>query len=90
MLTICGCKWCLGICNLINDYVNKNYIPAQHNIVWMSVSDAEPTEHELEVWTQVRQVLQYADSTLLNLQQYKGAANEIREVCIMLTHIIYT
>ena len=45
--------------------------------------DAEPTERELAVWQRVESVLKYANSILYELHQYKGAANEIREVSVI-------
>jgi len=45
-------------------------------------TDAQPTERELPVYSQVKEVLQYANAILYELQQYKGASNEIREVSV--------
>lgn len=45
-----------------------------------SVSDAQPTECEREVWNQVNAVLQESESILSGLQAYKGAGQEIRDV----------
>ena len=50
---------------------------------YVTVTDAEPTERELAVWQRVESVLKYANSILYELHQYKGAANEIREVSEM-------
>ena len=44
------------------------------------ITDAQPTERELQVWTRVESVLKYANSILYELHQYKGASNEIRDV----------
>ena len=46
----------------------------------MCVVDVQPTEAELPVWTRVEAILKYSDTVLYELQQYKGAANEIRDV----------
>ena len=46
------------------------------------ISDCQPTESEQDVWCKVDQVLQCTNNILNELQQYKGAANEIREVSI--------
>lgn len=42
--------------------------------------DAQPTDGEREVWNQVNAVLQDSESMLSDLQSYKGAGQEIREV----------
>lgn len=46
------------------------------------VADAQPTDCEREVWNQVNTVLQDSESILSGLQAYKGAGQEIRDVCI--------
>lgn len=43
-------------------------------------TDARPTEAEREVWEQVDVVLKDAKGILDELQAYKGAGQEIREV----------
>lgn len=45
-----------------------------------SVADAQPTDAEREVWDQVDVVLKDAKEILDELQAYKGAGAEIREV----------
>lgn len=45
-----------------------------------SSADAQPTEAEREVWDQVDVVLKDAKGILDELQAYKGAGVEIREV----------
>lgn len=45
------------------------------------VTDARPTEGEKEIWNQVNAVLQDSENILSGLQAYKGAGQEIREVC---------
>ena len=47
---------------------------------WSVCVDVQPTEAELPVWTRVEAILKYSDTVLYELQQYKGAANEIRDV----------
>ncbi len=42
--------------------------------------DCRPTQEELAVWQRVQEVLQSSATILRELHQYKGAANEIREV----------
>ena len=46
----------------------------------MCVPDAQPTEAERELWEQVDVVLKDAKGILDELQAYKGAGQEIREV----------
>lgn len=48
--------------------------------VYVSLSDAQPTEGERDVWNQVNSVLQDSESILTALQAYKGAGQEIRDV----------
>lgn len=43
-------------------------------------ADAQPTDAEREVWEQVDVVLKDAKGVLDELQAYKGAGQEIREV----------
>lgn len=43
-------------------------------------SDAQPTEGEREIWNQISAVLQDSESILTDLQAYKGAGPEIRDV----------
>lgn len=45
-------------------------------------ADAQPTDAEREVWQQVDVVLKDAKGILDELQAYKGAGVEIREVCL--------
>lgn len=45
-----------------------------------SLADAQPTDAEREVWEQVDVVLKDAKGVLDELQAYKGAGQEIREV----------
>jgi len=47
--------------------------------IFVDFDNAQPTERELPVYSQVKEVLQYANAILYELQQYKGASNEIRE-----------
>lgn len=47
--------------------------------IFVDFENCQPTENELGVWSQVRHVLQYTTTILRELQQYKGAANEIRD-----------
>lgn len=54
-------------------------------VVWLTslalyFADAQPTEAEREVWEQVDVVLKDAKDILDELQSYKGAGQEIREV----------
>lgn len=42
--------------------------------------DAQPTEGEREIWNQISAVLQDSESILTDLQAYKGAGPEIRDV----------
>ena len=46
----------------------------------MCLTDASPTEVELPVWTQLEEVLQETDKILLELQVYRGATIQIRDV----------
>jgi len=46
----------------------------------LSSADAQPTDAEREVWEQVDVVLKDAKGILDELQAYKGAGQEIREV----------
>ena len=48
--------------------------------VCMYIAGSEPTDAEKEVWTDVNGVLAQSGGILEQLRQYKGAANEIREV----------
>ena len=48
-----------------------------------SFADAQPTDAEREVWEQVDVVLKDAKGILDELQAYKGAGQEIREVIQM-------
>jgi len=49
--------------------------------------DAQPTELELEVFTQVNAVLRCTSTILRELSLYRGASNEIRDVSVVLfTH----
>lgn len=50
-------------------------------LLWSS--DAQPTDAEREVWQQVDVVLKDAKGILDELQAYKGAGVEIREVCLL-------
>lgn len=54
--------------------------PADPWAVIVSILDAQPTEEEREVWEQVDVVLKDAKGILDELQAYKGAGQEIREV----------
>ena len=53
----------------------------------MYIAGSEPTDAEKEVWTDVNGVLTQSGGILEQLRQYKGAANEIREVhdCMRIT-----
>jgi hypothetical protein len=46
--------------------------------------DAQPTESEKEIYNQVNVVLKDAEGILEDLQSYRGAGHEIREVMFML------
>lgn len=46
----------------------------------MSPADAQPTEAEREIWEEVDVVLKDAKAILDELQAYKGAGPDIREV----------
>lgn len=52
--------------------------------VWSNIlfccSDAQPTESEKEIYNQVNVVLKDAEGILEDLQSYRGAGHEIREV----------
>jgi len=51
-------------------------------VSWFPVClDAQPTEGEREIWNQISAVLQDSESILADLQAYKGAGPEIRDVC---------
>lgn len=50
--------------------------------------DAQPTDIERESYEIVDEVLQYSKDVLLELQTYKGAVNEIREVIVFLWCIL--
>ena len=47
--------------------------------------DAQPTESEKEIYNQVNVVLKDAEGILEDLQSYRGAGHEIREVKIPVT-----
>lgn len=49
------------------------------------LTDAQPTDAEREVWEQVDVVLKDAKGILDELQAYKGAGQEIREVQLIQT-----
>lgn len=52
--------------------------------------DAQPTEMELESYEIVDEVLQHSKDILIELQTYKGAVNEIREVLYVKLFIFRT
>lgn len=52
-----------------------------------SPADAQPTDAEREVWDQVDVVLKDAKGILDELQAYKGAGQEIREVNLISTEL---
>lgn len=52
-----------------------------------SSADAQPTDAEREVWDQVDVVLKDAKGVLDELQAYKGAGVEIREVHLTNIHV---
>jgi len=64
--------------NLLRVLYNRDVSPTRGDI-FVDFENTQPTEKELEVWTKVESVLRYANTILLELQQYKGASNEIRE-----------
>lgn len=47
--------------------------------IFVDFENAQPTQHELPTWQSVEGVLKLTDGVLREMQQYKGAANEIRE-----------
>lgn len=49
-------------------------------LLFMFYLDAQPTDGEREIWNQVNAVLQDSESMLSDLQSYKGAGQEIRDV----------
>lgn len=53
----------------------------------LSSADAQPTDAEREVWEQVDVVLKDAKGILDELQAYKGAGVEIREVHLTNIHV---
>lgn len=56
-----------------------------HFVLWILLLcflDAQPTDGEREVWNQISAVLQDSESMLADLQAYKGAGQEIRDVCL--------
>lgn len=55
-------------------------VPCCELLVVVRPADAQPTEAEREVWEQVDVVLKDAKGILDELQAYKGAGVEIREV----------
>jgi hypothetical protein len=44
------------------------------------IADAQPTENEQKTFSIVQKVLKNSETILDELQQYKGAGKEIREV----------
>ena len=60
----------------------NNYLPAHFSTNYLRPlpPDAAPTPDELELYNTVSEVLEASRSVILDLQLYKGAANEIREV----------
>lgn len=55
-------------------------MPCPDLVVVVRPADAQPTDAEREVWEQVDVVLKDAKGILDELQAYKGAGVEIREV----------
>lgn len=55
-------------------------MPVPFALLTLSTADAQPTDAEREVWDQVDVVLKDAKGILDELQAYKGAGQEIREV----------
>lgn len=53
--------------------------------------DAQPTESEKEIYNQVNVVLKDAEGILEDLQSYRGAGHEIREVSqsVMIVHSLW-
>lgn len=49
-------------------------------LLFMFCLDAQPSDGEREIWNQVNAVLQDSESMLSDLQSYKGAGQEIRDV----------
>lgn len=49
--------------------------------------DAQPTESEKEIYNQVNVVLKDAEGILEDLQSYRGAGHEIREVSQSVTTV---
>lgn len=61
-------------------YIREIRLTAVYIVHIFRNSDAQPTNEELETYREVQCVLQDAKQILHELQQYKGAGNEIREV----------
>jgi CYRIA/CYRIB Rac1 binding domain len=51
------------------------------------ISDAQPTENEQKTFAIVQKVLKNSETILDELQQYKGAGKEIREVGFVYFHL---
>ncbi|KAF0304085.1 Protein FAM49B [Amphibalanus amphitrite] len=65
--------------NLLRLLARDDCCSVQKYDIFLDFENAEPTESELETWTEVRRVLDESRQMLSELQQYKGAAKEIRE-----------
>ena len=49
-----------------------------------TISEAEPSENEREMFSRINEVLKKAPKLLQDLRDYKGAGEEIREVCVVM------
>ena len=58
------------VCTLINFIENSSF-----------ALDASPTDNELPVYEEVEEVLNRSADILKELEEYRGAGEEIREVC---------
>ncbi|XP_037075851.1 CYFIP-related Rac1 interactor A-like [Pollicipes pollicipes] len=65
--------------NLLRLLARDDCCSVQKYDIFLDFENAEPTESELETWTEVGRVLEESREMLSELQQYKGAAKEIRE-----------
>lgn len=83
--------------NFFLDFESKTHTDTQthtctctrvHTCTLLLPTDAQPTEAESPVWVQVNEVLTEAQVILTELQTYRGAGEEIRQVTFTCTHTI--
>lgn len=65
--------------NLLRVLTNRDCDSPNRVDIFVDFENAQPTDLELPVWTQVQSVLKMADTILQELSVYRGASNEIRD-----------